>query len=163
MSIDYKKDEKITQNFFSTVQNKMHFAVHWKTAAELIVDRVDSEKELLWLTNFKWEFVTIKDITIAKNYLSENELKELNLIVSMYLDFAELQSINWKVMTMKDWINKLEYFLIWTDKEILQNFWKTTHKNAIQKAKIEYEKYRIINDKRYISDFDKEVIKFIKK
>ena len=159
MSIDYKKDEKMTKNFFATVQNKMHFAVHGKTAAELIEDRVDYKKELLWLTNFKWEYITTKDINIAKNYLSEEELKQLNLIVSMYLDFAELQAINWKIMKMKDWIDKLEYFLTWADKEILKDSWKISHKQATEKAKCEYEKYRKEKDKKYISDFDKEIKK----
>jgi hypothetical protein len=137
----------------------MHFAVHGKTAAELIENRVDSKKELLWLTNFKWEYITTKDITIAKNYLSEEELKQLNLIISMYLDFAELQAINWKLMKMKDWIDKLEYFLTWADKEILKNSWKISHKKAIEKAQNEYEKYKIVQDKKYISDFDNEIKK----
>ncbi len=159
MSIDYDKNTETTKTFFATVQNKMHFAVHWKTAAELIENRVDSKKELLWLTNFRWEYITIKDISIAKNYLSEDELKELNLIVSMYLDFAELQAISGKLMKMQDWIDKLEYFLTWADKEILKNSWKISHNKAIEKAKDEYEKYRNKQNKEYISDFDKEVKK----
>ena len=162
MSVDYKKDEKITQNFFATVQNKMHFAVHWKTAAELIEERVDFKIEFLWLTNFKWEYLTEKDTKIAKNYLSENELKELNLIVSMYLDFAELQAANWKLMKMQDWIDKLEYFLTWADKKILKNTWKISHKEAMEKAKNEYNKYRKHEGEKYISDFDKEIKKLKK-
>ncbi len=160
-SIDYKKDSKLTKEFFATVQNKMHFAVHGKTAAELIDERVDSTKPFLGLTNFKGKYITTGDIEIAKNYLSEKELNELNLIVSMYLDFAELQAINKKPMRMKDWIDKLEFFLKGADKQILQNSGKVSHKKAIEKAKAEYEKYRIENDKKYISDFDREVKKLL--
>ena len=160
-SIDYKKDSKLTKDFFATVQNKMHFAVHGKTAAELINERVDSTKPFLGLTNFKGKYITTGDIEIAKNYLSEKELNELNLIVSMYLDFAELQAINKKPMRMKDWIDKLEFFLKGADKKILQDNGKVSHKKAIEKAKSEYEKYRAENDKKYISDFDREVKKLL--
>ncbi len=160
-SIDYKKDDKLTKQFFATVQNKMHFAVYGKTAAELIDERVDSTKPFLGLTNFKGKYITTGDIEIAKNYLSEKELNELNLIVSMYLDFAELQAINKKPMRMKDWIDKLEFFLKGADKQILQNSGKVSHKKAIEKAKAEYEKYRIENDKKYISNFDREVKKLL--
>lgn len=140
----------------------MHFAVHGKTVAELIDKRVDSTKPLLGLTNFKGKYLTTRDVTIAKNYLNENELKELNLIVSMYLDFAELQAMNRKPMTMKNWIEKLEFFLKGADKEILQTKGKVSHKKAIEKANVEYEKYRIQNDKKYISDFDQEMKKILK-
>ncbi len=158
-SIDYKKDDKLTQNFFASVQNKMHFAIHWKTASELINERVDSKKQFLGLTNFKWDYITTKDIWIAKNYLSEEELKQLNLIVSMYLDFAELQATNGVLMKMKDWIDKLDYFLIWANKNILKDLWKVSHKEALEKAKNEYDNYRKLEDKKYISDFDLEVKK----
>jgi len=158
-SIDYKKDDTLTKEFFATVQNKMHFAVHGKTAAEVINERVDSKKENLWLTNFKWDYVTTKDIWIAKNYLHEEELKQLNLIVSMYLDFAELQATNWELMKMKDWINKLDYFLVWANKKILDNSWKISHEKAMKKAINEYDTYRKIEDKNYLSDFDKEIKK----
>lgn len=158
-SIDYKKDTELTREFFATVQNKMHFAVHGKTASELISERVDSQKENVWLTNFKWDYVTKKDIVVAKNYLSEDELKQLNLIVSMYLDFAELQAINWQLMKMKDWIEKLDYFLTWANKRLLKNAWKISHEEAIQKAINEYDEYRKIENKNYLSDFDKEVKK----
>ncbi|RLD57756.1 MAG: cell filamentation protein Fic, partial [Bacteroidetes bacterium] len=118
-SIDYKNDAEITKLFFATVQNKMHYAVHGKTAAELISERVDSEKPLLGLTNFKGNYITTRDIGIAKNYLSENELKQLNLIVTLFLDFAELQATNGRLMKMADWIEKLESFLKISEKEIL--------------------------------------------
>lgn len=158
-SIDYKKDEALTKAFFATVQNKMHFAVHGKTAAEIINERVDSKKENLGLTNFKREYVTTKDIQIAKNYLTEEELRQLNLIVSLYLDFAELQATSWTLMKMKDWVEKLDYFLIWANKELLKNPWKISHEKAIEKAISEYESYREVEDKAYLSDFDREVKK----
>ena len=110
-SIDYKKDEELTKLFFATVQNKMHFAIHGQTAAEMINSRADASKQFLGLTNFKGNYITQRDIGIAKNYLSESELKQLNLIVSMYLDFAELQTTNGRLMKMQDWIQKLDDFL----------------------------------------------------
>jgi len=162
-SIDYNNDEQITKSFFATVQNKMHFAVHGKTAAELINERVDAEKPFIGLTNFKGNYITTRDIGIAKNYLSENELKQLNLIVSMYLDFAELQATNGRLMKMEDWINKLDSFLTVSEKEVLKNSGKVSHQKAIEKAKIEYQKFRKDEDKKYISDFDKEMKRLIGK
>ncbi len=162
-SIDYKNDAEITKLFFATVQNKMHYAVHGKTAAELISERVDSEKPLLGLTNFKGNYITTRDIGIAKNYLSENELKQLNLIVTLFLDFAELQATNGRLMKMADWIEKLESFLKISEKEILTHSGNVSHKQAIEKAKIEYKKYRQNEDKNYVSDFDKDMKKLISK
>ena len=115
-SIDYRKDEMLTKEFFATVQNKMHFAVHEKTAAELVAERVNSQKANIGLTNFKGQYITKPDILIAKNYLTESELKQLNLIVSMYLDFAELQATNERPMRMVDWIKKLDDFLVLSEK-----------------------------------------------
>lgn len=161
-AIDYKKDDELTQQFFATVQNKIHYAIHGKTAAEIINERVNSDKEFMWLTNFKWNYITTRDIWIAKNYLTENELKQLNLIVSMYLDFAELQAMNMQTMSMVDWINKLDDFLRTSGKELLDNTWSISHQEAIEKAKIEYEKYRKEEDKNYISDFDKKIQKLKK-
>jgi hypothetical protein len=156
-SIDYKKDEKSTKLFFATVQNKMHYAIHGQTAAEMISSRADAYKPYLGLTNFKGNYITQRDIGIAKNYLSENELKQLNLIVSMYLDFAELQATNGRLMKMQDWIQKLDDFLKASEKELLKNAGTVSHKKAIEKAKLEYEKYRKTEDKKYISDFDREM------
>jgi hypothetical protein len=156
-SIDYKKDEDSTKLFFATVQNKMHFAIHGQTAAEMISSRADADKPYLGLTNFKGNYITQRDIGIAKNYLSENELKQLNLIVSMYLDFAELQATNGRLMKMQDWIQKLDDFLKASEKELLKNAGTVSHKNAMEKAKLEYEKYRKTEDKKYISDFDREM------
>ena len=162
-SIDYKNDDAFTQEFFATVQNKMHYAIHGQTAAEMINQRVNADKPFLGLTNFKGKYITTKDIGIAKNYLSEDELKQLNLIVSMYLDFAELQATNGRLMKMHDWIQKLDAFLKVSEKELLTNRGIVSHKDAIEKAKKEYEKYREIEDKNYISDFDKEIKKLMSK
>ena len=162
-SIDYRNDAAETKEFFATVQNKIHYAVHGQTAAEMIDERVDANKPFLGLTNFKGNYITTRDIGIAKNYLSEDELKQLNLIVSMYLDFAELQATNERLMKMKDWIKKLDDFLRISEKDILINAGKVSHKKAIEKAKFEYEKYRKAEDKKYISDFDREMKKIMGK
>ena len=162
-SIDYQKDDQLTKEFFSTVQNKMHYAVHGKTAAELINERVNANKPFMGLTNFEGKYITTRDIGIAKNYLLEDELKQLNLIVSMYLDFAELQATNRKPMRMADWIQKLDDFLKISEKELLDNAGKVSHQKALDKAKAEYEKYRKEEDKKYISDFDREMKKLIDK
>lgn len=161
-SIDYKNDDDLTKTFFATVQNKMHYAIHGQTAAEMINQRVDAGKPFLGLTNFQGKYITTRDISIAKNYLSENELKQLNLIVSMYLDFAELQATNGRLMKMNDWIQKLDDFLRISEKELLTDAGKISHKKAVEKAKIEYEKYRKAEDKKYISDFDREMKKLLK-
>ena len=110
-SIDYKPKDELTQKFFATVQNKMHYAVHGQTAAELIKNRADSTKPLMGLVNFKGNYITAHDVRIAKNYLTEKELNQLNLIVSLYLDFAELQATNERPMKMAEWIEKLDQFL----------------------------------------------------
>lgn len=162
-SIDYKKDAEMTKYFFATVQNKMHYAVHGKTAAEMINKRADSKKPLMGLTNFKGNCITANDITIAKNYLSENELKKLNLIVSLYLDFAELQAVDGRSMTMNDWIKKLDEFLKASEKELLDSVGKVSHEQAIKKANTEFTKYKKEQDMHYISDFDCEVKKYLKK
>ena len=161
-SIDYKNDAALTREFFATVQNKMQHAVHGQTAAEMINQRVDADKPFLGLTNFQGKYITTRDISIAKNYLSEDELKQLNLIVSMYLDFAELQATNGRLMKMNDWIQKLDDFLRISEKELLTNAGKICHKKAVEKAKIEYEKYRKEEDKKNISDFNREMKKLLK-
>lgn len=161
-SIDYTKNAQLSKEFFATVQNKMHFAIHGKTAAEIINERVDSTKPFLGLTNFKGNYITVRDIGIAKNYLSEQELKQLNLIVSMYLDFAELQATNGRLMKMHDWIQKLDDFLRISEKELLTHSGKISHKEAIEKARTEYNKYRIEEDRQYISDFDRAMNKLLR-
>ncbi len=140
----------------------MHYAIHGQTAAEMISQRVDADKPFLGLTNFQGKYITTRDITIAKNYLSEDELKQLNLIVSMYLDFAELQATTGRLMKMHDWIQKLDDFLRISEKELLTNAGKVSHEKAVEKAKVEYEKYRKAKDKKYISDFDREMKKLLK-
>jgi len=161
-SIDYKKDDDLTKEFFATVQNKMHFAIHGHTAAEVIHERVDADKMLMWLTNFKWSYITTKDIAIAKNYLTENELKQLNLIVSMYLDFAELQAMNGRLMKMQDRIDKLDDFLKTSEKQILDNKWSISHKDAVEKANEEFEKYKKQYMDSHASDYD-TFLKTVKK
>lgn len=161
-SIDYRKDDEMTKLFFATVQNKMHFAVHGYTAAELIAKRADAKKLHMGLTSFKGEYMTVTDAYIAKNYLSEPELKQLNLIVSLYLDFAELQATNGRAMGMKDWMTKLDEFLKLSEKEILKNAGKMSAERAEQIARAEYEKYRAEESKKIVSDFDTEVKKIEK-
>lgn len=158
-SIDYKNDAEITKQFFATVQNKMHYAIHGQTAAELIHNRADAGKPFPGLSNFKGSYITHRDIGIAKNYLTEDELKQLNLVVSLYLDFAELQASNGRLMKMQDWINKLDDFLRISEKELLHHAGSVSHQQAIEKAMTEYQKYRKAEDKKYISDFDREMKK----
>ncbi len=160
-SIDYKIDAELTQKFFATVQNKMHYAVHGYTAAEIIARRADSKKPLMGLTGFKSDYITASDITIAKNYLTEAEINQLNLIVSLYIDFAELQAASGRLMKMQDWIRKLDEFLTISEKKMLHSAGKVSAKQAEKKASEEYVKYRSMEDKNYISDFDREVKKIL--
>ena len=133
-SIDYNPDEKITINFFKTIQNKMHYAVSNNTAAEKVYNRVDSKKENIGLTNFKGTMPTKKETEIAKNYLSLEELNILNRLVSAYLDVAEINALKKKIMTMKDWINELDSFLKMTHNDILKTNGFVSHKMALKKA-----------------------------
>ena len=156
-SIDYDKDSEITKEFFKTVQNKLHYAITGQTAAEIIYNRVDAEKEHMGLTNWKNSPdgpIYRYDVDIAKNYLNEKELKDLNRIVTMYLDYAELQAENHNAMTMKDWIEKLNVFLQFNGKEILHNAGKISAKVAQELAYREYDKFTVKQDKLYKSDFD---------
>jgi len=162
-SIDYRKDDKLTREFFATVQNKMHYAVHGQTAAEMIASRADANKPLMGLVNFKGNYITAQDAKIAKNYLTEKELNQLNLIVSLYLDFAELQATNGRLMKMQDWIAKLDEFLKISEKELLTHAGSISAEAAAQKAEEEFEKYRIERDKKMISDFDLAVKELEKK
>jgi hypothetical protein len=153
-SIDYKATDELTQKFFATVQNKMHYSVHGQTAAELIKNRADATKLLMGLVNFKGNYITAQDSKIAKNYLTEKELNQLNLIVSLYLDFAELQASNERAMRMMEWIEKLDQFLSLSEKEILHNAGKVSTEEAAKIANEEFEKYRTERNKNQISDFD---------
>lgn len=157
-SADYDSVHQISKDFFATVQNKLHWAIVGETAAEIIYNRVDSNKENMGLTS--WENspkgkIRKRDVTVAKNYLLEDELDFFNRIVSMYLDYAEMQAKNQKVMYMKDWSVKLDAFLQFNEKEVLEHKGKISHEVAITLALNEYEKYRIIQDKKYVSDFDR--------
>ena len=156
-SIDYDKDSEITKEFFKTVQNKLHYAITGQTAAEIIYNRVDAEKEHMGLTNWKNSPdgpIYRYDVDIAKNYLNEKELIDLNRIVTMYLDYAELQAENHNAMTMKDWIEKLNVFLQFNGKEILHNAGQISAKVAQELAYREYDKFKVKQDKLYKSDFD---------
>ena len=154
-SIDYDPRSDLTKKFFATVQNKLHFAVHEHTAAELIYERVDNEKPFVGMTNFKGDYVTIDDVKIAKNYLSEIELQRLNLLVSQFLDFAELQALEQKAMTMNDWINELDNQIIQNKRKLLEGKGKISHQEAMEKAEKEFEIYRDREMKQLESDFDK--------
>ncbi len=157
-SIDYDKDSEITKTFFKTVQNKLHYSVTGNTAAEIIYNRVDADKENMGLTNWKNSPngpIYKYDVDVAKNYLSENELKNLNRIVTMYLDYAEMQAENHNAMTMNDWVEKLNAFLQFNGKEILQDSGKVSANVAKELAYKEYDKFKIKQDKLLVSDFDK--------
>lgn len=164
-SIDYSIDSDITKQFYSTVQNKLHFAITGKTAAEIINERVDSAKPNMGLTswkNYPKGAIRESDIIVAKNYLNEKELDGLNRIVTMYLDYAEMQAKNGIAMSMKDWVKKLDSFLKFNEKDILLNSGKISNKVAESLAITEYKKFKIKQDKKYISDFDEELIKKLK-
>ncbi len=165
-SADYDPNEEITKKFFATVQNKLHFAITNKTAAEIIHERVDSTKPHMGLTVWKNSpkgEIRESDVVIAKNYLNEKELDRLNRIVTMYLDYAEMQAQKGVMMCMKDWVAKLNAFLQFNEEDILENSGKISHEIAENLALGEYEKYRKIQDKNYVSDFDKEVKKLLNK
>ena len=140
-SVDYNAKNEQTREFFKTVQNKMHYAVHGNTAAEVIFNRVNSEKENIGLTNFKGNMPTRAETEIAKNYLSEKELDLLNRMVSAYLDVAEINALNMHAMTMKDWAKELDGFLTMTHKDILEGAGAISHEKALEKAHKEYDKY----------------------
>ena len=140
-SIDYDANSELTKQFFRTVQNKMHYAVHGNTAAEVIFNRVDSNKENIGLTNFKGDMPTKAETEVAKNYLTEQELQILNRMVSAYLDVAEINALSMHAMTMKDWTNELDSFLKMTRKDILTGKGTVLHEKALEKAHKEYDKY----------------------
>ena len=156
-SIDYDPRSDLTRKFFATVQNKLHFAVHEHTAAELIYERVDNEKPFVGMTNFKGDYVTVDDVKIAKNYLSEIELQRLNLLVSQFLDYAEFQALEQRAMTMNDWIDELDNQIIQNKRKLLEGKGKISHQEAIEKAEKEFEIYRDREMKQLESDFDKMV------
>ena len=158
-AIDYNPKAEETIRFFKIVQNKFHYATHGNTAAEIIYNRADSNKPFMGLTNFKGELPSINDIEIAKNYLSEEELLMLNNLVSGYFDFAEFQALKHKPMRMKDYISQLDKILSSLDTKVLTNAGTVSHKEAIEKAKIEYQKYQI----KELSPIEKEYLNSINK
>ena len=153
-SIDYDPRSEITKKFFATVQNKLHYAVHEQTVAELIYNRVENGKPYVGMTNFKGNYVTIDDVKIAKNYLSEIELQRLNLLVSQFLDFAELQALEQRTMKMNDWIEELDNHILLNRRKILEGNGKISHDEAIKKAEKEFQIYREREMKELQSDFD---------
>ena len=156
-SADYDLDTQITKDFFATVQNKLHFAISHQTAAEIVYTRANHQKQNMGLTTWKnapTGTIRKPDVSVAKNYLNEEELENLNRIVTMFLDYAESQAKKQRVMYMKDWVLKLDAFLQFNEEDILQDNGKVTHEIAKAFAESEYEKYRAIEDKNYKSDFD---------
>ncbi|MBQ7239447.1 MAG: virulence RhuM family protein [Bacteroidales bacterium] len=156
-STDYDPRAKMTKLFFATVQNKMHYAVHEHTAAELIYERVDNEKPFVGMTNFKGNYVTCDDVKIAKNYLSELELQRLNLLTSQFLDYAEFQALEQNPMTMADWIAALDDQILRLRKNILEGNGTVSNQEAVEKAEREFEIYREREMRQLESDFDKAV------
>jgi len=157
-AVDYNVRSEITKTFFATVQNKLHFAIHGNTAAELIMERANSNKEHMGLTTWKnapHGKIIKPDVSIAKNYLSEKEIKALNRISTMYLDYAEDQAEQNILMTMEDWSKKLNVFLQFNNRELLDNPGKVTQEIAKAFAESEFKKYRIVQDRLFESDFDK--------
>ncbi|GHV11337.1 toxin Fic [Bacteroidia bacterium] len=156
-SIDYEPKSHITSDFFATVQNKMHYAVHRQTAAEVIYNRTDNEKPMVGMTNFKGNYITKEDVRIAKNYLSELELQKLNLLTEGFLGYAELQALEQKPMTMNDWKKFLDNQLRMLNKDILTDKGKISHQQAVDKAEKEFEIYRQREMRQLESDFDKAI------
>lgn len=165
-AVDYDKNAKTTKRFYATVQNKMHFAVHGHTAAELIMDRANSEKEHMGLTT--WQDapdgkIKITDVTVAKNYLTEFELEQLNRMVSAYLDYAENMTKRKIPLTMQDWETRLNAFIEMFEYGLLKDAGKVTAAIAKLHAESEFEKYRIVQDRQFLSDFDKYLLELEEK
>ena len=157
-AFDYDAESQTTMHFFASVQNKLHFAIHHHTAAELIMDRADSQKEHMGLTTWKKApsgKIIKSDVSVAKNYLTEQEIRQLDRIVTMYLDYAENQAEKHIPMTMEDWSKKLDAFLQFNEYDLLNNIGKVSTEVAKAFAESEFEKYRIIQDRLFQSDFDK--------
>jgi len=161
-SIDYDPTEEATQRFFATVQNKMHWAAHGNTAAEIVHARVDASRANLGMTNWLGEKPRRDEVAIAKNYLTPEELDALNRIVNIYLEFAELQALNRKPMYMQNWIEKLDEYLRLSEREILQHTGRISHEEAVQKAELEFDKYHVgqlAQTSRVERDFEEAVKK----
>ena len=162
-SIDYDPNANLTRQFFATVQNKLHYAAHQHTAAEVIYERVDAEKPMVGMTNFKGSYITKEDVQIAKNYLTEEELTYLNLLVSQYLDFAEIQALQQIPMKMVEWIQKLDDLMKLSGRQLLVGKGTISHEEAKKKAIAEFEKYRKLEMLQYESDYDRAIRELIQK
>ncbi len=156
-SIDYDRSDDITRTFFATVQNKLHYAAHRHTAAELIHERVDANKPMVGMTNFDGSYITEDDVKIAKNYLTEKELEYLRLLVSQFLDFAEFQALEQRPMRMREWIEKLDSLLTLSGRQLLAGSGTISHEEACRKAVAEFREYRRREMLQYESDFDRAV------
>ncbi|MBR0064940.1 MAG: virulence RhuM family protein [Paludibacteraceae bacterium] len=156
-AVDYDPKAEITRQFFATVQNKMHYAAHLHTAAEVVYDRVDNEKPMLGMTNFKGNYITKDDIIIAKNYLTEIELQRLNLLVSQFFDYAELQAMEQHPMTMQEWIEELDRVLSNNRRPLLEGSGSISHRQAQEKAEHEYAVYRQRELNQLESDYDRAI------
>jgi hypothetical protein len=164
-SSDYRRDSEEPQLFYKVVQNHLHFATTGKTAAELIHDRADADRPFMGLTTWKnapHGKVLKSDVTIAKNYLNQAEGDKLNRLVAMFIDFAEMRALNKKVMTMADWLVQVRRFLDFNEQQILENAGLISHEMAVLKAHGEYEKYRVKQDRAYLSDFDQTFARYLK-
>lgn len=163
-SADYSSSSETAQRFFAFVQNKLHYAVAGKTAAEIIYTRADAEQPTMGLTTWKnapQGKILRSDTHIAKNYLNENELDRLNRLVVMFIDFAEMRALNRKVMTMQEWVGVVDKFLDYSDQQILLEAGKISHEMAIAKADREYDIFRVRQDQEYLSDFDRLFAKYL--
>lgn len=163
-ALDYNPDSPITKTFFAAVQNKMHFAIHGQTASEIIMQRADSHKPYMGLTTWKKApkgKIQRSDVAIAKNYLTKDEIESLDRIVNMYLDYAEDQAKRKIPMTMEDWVKKLDAFLKFNERQVLDSPGKVSAEIAKTFAESEWEKYRIVQDKLFESDFDREIKKLL--
>ena len=162
-SIDYDPNANLTRKFFATVQNKLHYAAHQHTAAEVIYERVAAEKPMVGMTNFKGDYITKEDVQIAKNYLTAEELTYLNLLVSQYLDFAEIQALQQIPMRMAEWIEKLDNLMTLSGRQLLVGKGTISHEEAKKKAIAEFEKYRKMEMLQYESDYDRAIRELIQK
>lgn len=164
-SYDYDKNSETTKAFYAFVQNKLHFAITGKTAAELIYERADSKKPSMGLTTWKDApdgKILKRDIGIAKNYLNEKELTRLNRLVTMFIDYAELMAEDGVLMSMQDWVDQTNQFLMNNRRKVLSGKGKISHEVALEKAEKEYEAFRIKQDQEYVSEFDREVERYLK-
>ena len=162
-SIDYDPNANLTRQFFASVQNKLHYAAHHHTAAEVIYERVDANKPMVGMTNFKGSYITKDDVQVAKNYLTEQELTYLNLLVSQYLDFAEIQALQQVPMRMQEWIEKLDELMKLSGRQLLVGKGTISHEEAKQKSVSEFEKYRKMEMLQYESDYDRAIKELIQK